>query len=69
MATFTTIDVPGATRTEAVSVNDRGEVAGSYTDGSGTHAFLASAVGKIGMGATVTLHDLLRSDGGRSQRG
>ena len=67
--TFTTIDVPGATRTEAVSVNDRGEVAGSYTDSSGTHAFLASAVGKSGMCAAVTLHDLLTSDGGRTNMG
>ena len=42
VATFTTIDVPGAANgTSAVGINDRGQIVGSYSDGAGNnHAFL-----------------------------
>jgi uncharacterized membrane protein len=36
---FTTIDFPGATRTEALGINDRGDVVGSYST-TATHGFL-----------------------------
>src|SRR6516164_8334384 len=39
--TYTTIDVPGATATNAISVNDFGVVVGSYTDAQGvSHGFI-----------------------------
>ena len=38
---YTTIDVPGATATNAISVNDFGVVVGSYTDTQGvSHGFI-----------------------------
>src|SRR6516165_10389600 len=38
---YTTIDVPGATATNAISVNDFGVVVGSYTDTPGvSHGFI-----------------------------
>lgn len=38
---YTTIDVPGATTTLAVGVNDRGVVSGVYADSSGNeHGYL-----------------------------
>src|SRR5262245_34782901 len=40
--TFQTIDVPGATLTEAAAVNDAGEVVGRYVAGGVTHGFLLS---------------------------
>src|SRR5262249_43439025 len=57
--TFTMIDVPGATRMEALGINDRGEIVGNYTDGGGdTHGFLPSggAFSPVHFpGATTTL--------------
>jgi uncharacterized membrane protein len=38
--TFTTIDVPGATFTGAGTINNRGQIVGSYIDVSGFHGFL-----------------------------
>jgi hypothetical protein len=39
--TFTQIDVPGATITQALGFDGRGRIVGSYTDGGGkTHGFL-----------------------------
>ena len=39
--TFTTIDVPGATSTEAFDVNQRGQIVGHYLDTSGAdHGFM-----------------------------
>ena len=41
LGTYTTIDVPGATATNAISVNDFGVVVGSYTDTQGvSHGFI-----------------------------
>src|SRR5207247_818208 len=38
---FTTIDVPGATRTAPFDINNRGQIVGDYTDVNGTsHGFL-----------------------------
>jgi probable HAF family extracellular repeat protein len=37
---FTTIDVPGATTTNARGINDSGQVVGTYVDSTGTHGFL-----------------------------
>jgi len=49
--TFTTLDVPGATKgTQASGVNNAGQIVGSYTDSSG-HGFLETG------GAYTTLND------------
>jgi hypothetical protein len=37
---FTAFQVPGATSTTAAGINDRGEIAGSFTDSTGGHGFL-----------------------------
>lgn len=37
---FTTLEVPGATRTVASGIDDRGQIVGSYDDSAGTHGFL-----------------------------
>src|SRR5262249_25010782 len=38
---FTTIDVPGATSTEALGINASGQIVGQYDDASGTtHGYL-----------------------------
>ena len=39
---FTILKVPGATSTYPTSINDRGQVAGQYSDGSGYHGFVYS---------------------------
>jgi hypothetical protein len=39
--TFTPIDVPGATETQALGINDSGNVVGVYHDATGGHGFLA----------------------------
>jgi uncharacterized membrane protein len=41
--TFTTIDVPNASRTQALGINDRGQIVGSYRDLRGGHGFLYAA--------------------------
>ena len=38
--TFTPIDVPGAFFTEALGINPRGQIVGSYSDSTGEHGFL-----------------------------
>jgi len=40
---FITIEFPGATVTQPRGINDRGSIAGQYTNASGTHAFLLSS--------------------------
>lgn len=41
--TFTSVDVPGATVTEAHGINDAGQIVGAYQDTTGTyHGFLSS---------------------------
>ena len=40
--TFTTIDVPGATATEAFGINAAGDIVGFFTNASGAHGFLLS---------------------------
>ncbi len=47
--TFTAIDDPSATAssTEALGINDAGEIVGSYRDSSGTHGFLRDAAGNF----------------------
>ena len=39
-ATFTTIDVPGASFTIAFGINDRGQIVGIYGGAAGIHGFL-----------------------------
>jgi probable HAF family extracellular repeat protein len=41
---YTTLRVPGAEDTEAVSINNDGQVVGFYQDASGYHGFLATPV-------------------------
>jgi len=42
---YTPLDVPGAASTQVFSVNNRGEIVGSYDDSSGvTHGFLGTPV-------------------------
>jgi len=43
---FTTIDFPGATRTNPRWVNPEGEIAGFYVAGGTTHGFLRSKDGE-----------------------
>jgi probable HAF family extracellular repeat protein len=40
---FTVINVPGATSTEALGINNRGDIVGGFTDGTGNHGFLYKA--------------------------
>jgi hypothetical protein len=37
-----TIDVPGAIRTIAFGINERGDMVGGYADSAGFHGFLLS---------------------------
>ena len=37
---MTTIDVPGSTATEPISINDNGLIAGFYSDSTGQHGFV-----------------------------
>ena len=39
---FTTIDVPGASFTQALGINPKGDVVGSYLNAAGLHGFLLS---------------------------
>jgi uncharacterized membrane protein len=39
---YTTIDVPGATSTNAQGINSRGDIVGGYVDSSGNHGYLLS---------------------------
>jgi hypothetical protein len=39
---FTTSDVPGAIRTIAFGINERGDIVGRCADGAGFHGFLLS---------------------------
>ena len=45
--TFTTIDVPGATFTEAHGINASGQIVGVYLDSSGGHGFLLDKKGTV----------------------
>ena len=59
---FTTIDVPGATATTVIGINDPGELVGTYVDAKGNrHGFLLSKKG--------VLHDPRRACRGRLHRG
>jgi len=40
---FTTVDVPGATNTNATGINNRGQIVGFYHDASGDHGFVLSS--------------------------
>jgi probable HAF family extracellular repeat protein len=42
-ATWTTFDVPGASRTYGMGINAAGDVVGAYADSSGVHGFLFRA--------------------------
>jgi hypothetical protein len=39
---FTTIDIPGATLTDAEKINPRGDIVGFYVSAGLTHGFLLS---------------------------
>jgi hypothetical protein len=41
---FTLFDVPGAYQTQLTGINNRGQLAGTYRDGTGAHGFLATPV-------------------------
>jgi probable HAF family extracellular repeat protein len=51
---YTTIDFPGATGTDITGINNAGQIVGAYSDGSGTHGFLATPVPEPGT-FTLTL--------------
>ena len=58
--TFTTLDVPGATSTEAFGINRHGQIVGFYADSSGVgHGFLLDPAGTFTTldvpGATFTV--------------
>ena len=38
---FTSVDVPGASSSAALSINSQGEIVGTYAVGGTTHGFLA----------------------------
>jgi hypothetical protein len=45
--TFTTIDVPGSTNTEAIGINKQGAIVGKYVDvRNAEHGFLAKPTGQ-----------------------
>src|SRR5260370_14889717 len=48
---FTTIDVPGASFTEAFGINPEGNIVGQYSNTTGIHGFLLSS------GAFTTIDD------------
>src|SRR5260370_5667135 len=48
---FTTIDVPGASFTEAFGINPEGNIVGHYSNATGLHGFLLSE------GAITTIDD------------
>jgi hypothetical protein len=52
---FVLFDVPGATKTLVISINDEGDAVGTYVDGNGDHAFIRKH------GGTITTIDI---DGG-----
>ena len=42
--TYSTLDVPGSIATEAIGINDLGQIVGYYTDAAGNeHGFLATS--------------------------
>ena len=45
--TFTTIDVPDASSTQAQGINPRGDIVGQYTAGGTTHGFLLDKGGSF----------------------
>jgi hypothetical protein len=61
--TFTTIDAPGASYTDIAAINAGGEVAGYYDDSTGVHGFTATPTGNLAACASVTVSDLLTSQG------
>jgi len=42
---FTTIDVPGALLTQAIGINNTGQIVGTFRNETGTHGFLATPTG------------------------
>jgi uncharacterized membrane protein len=57
-ATFTTIDVPGASQTLAYGINTAGDISGNFTDSGGEHGFLLQngtfeTIDVTGAGATT----------------
>jgi hypothetical protein len=56
---LTSIDVPGATSTQAQGINPQGEIVGQYTAGGTTHGFLLDMQGSFTSidvpGATSTI--------------
>jgi hypothetical protein len=44
---FTTIDVPGASSTQPLGINPRGDISGMYSAGGITHGFLLDKEGKL----------------------
>src|SRR6476661_2385584 len=49
--TFTTIDAPGSSLTQATGINDAGQIVGIFDDRTGTHGFLKA-------GSTFTTMDV-----------
>jgi uncharacterized membrane protein len=44
---FTTIDVPGATSTSAIGINDSGQIVGGFYDATGNHGFFLDVGGSF----------------------
>jgi probable HAF family extracellular repeat protein len=63
---YTTLDVPGSTATEALGINDAGQIVGDYLAGGGQHGFLLSG-GSYTMldvpGSTLTVADGINAAG------
>jgi probable HAF family extracellular repeat protein len=53
--TYSTLDAPGATRTQAYGINNAGQISGSYSDGTTNHGFLYN-------GTTYTTLDVPGAD-------
>ena len=41
-STFTQINIPGSIFTEALAINDQGQIVGDYFDDSGFHSYVAT---------------------------
>jgi uncharacterized membrane protein len=52
---FTQLDVPGATFTSVLGINDAAQIVGYFGDSTGNHGFLATPATAVPEPATLTL--------------